>query len=428
MLVVLLISTALSASCLEPVSSENPPQIPEFVEQIFYSGRDGNDLGRYEECIDLGSLYYLVLFDYKSTNTHIGLCVPSSCSPDDIKQEFIFLINSFNLSSQISIETIKIYDSHKYSNEGMSFSAISVVILLVLILLLNCLGTYADMSSVGDKIFIGKLLTEFSLRKNYYRILKTPTKTENLTAIYGIKVFAIVGIIIYTCFDSHFRISIGNPEDATDMQKDLKHKFVVMMRSAVCVFMIISGFLLSYLILPELMRQQRSYSWGKFVLARFLRLSPLYYSVFMIDAFLFRYIGKGSQWPLQEQRSQASCKSYWWANFLYLNDFIPYSSLPCMPWSWYVAVDLHLFMIAPLMLIFYMKNKTWGYLICVFFMFCNFLYIGVVATSFGFSPSFYKEKENESEVALLWLKPQSWLSVFFIGVVFGLIYINHKEK
>jgi hypothetical protein len=76
----------------------------------------------------------------------------------------------------------------------------------------------------------------------------------------------------------------------------------------------------------------------------------------------------------------------------------------------------------------YCKKKNWGYLMCGFLQLCSFVYIGVMSSYYGFTPSFYGGWTDERQSALIWFKPQSWFGSYLIGAVMGFIYKEHVEK
>lgn len=45
-----------------------------------------------------------------------------------------------------------------------------------------------------------------------------------------------------------------------------------------------------------------------------------------------------------------NCNQYWWRNILYINNWYPFSQM-CMIWSWYLANDMQLYVIAIVLLI-----------------------------------------------------------------------------
>ena len=62
---------------------------------------------------------------------------------------------------------------------------------------------------------------------------------------------------------------------------------------------------------------------------------------------------------------EPSC-SYWWANLLYIQNLYPGNAYQCMGWAWYLAVDMQLYIIAPLLIIPLVKSPKLGVAINIF--------------------------------------------------------------
>ena len=57
-------------------------------------------------------------------------------------------------------------------------------------------------------------------------------------------------------------------------------------------------------------------------------------------------IGYGPFWWVVEDMEQ-NCANNWWTNVLYVNNFVK-TDEPCIGQTWYLAVDMQLFLVSPL--------------------------------------------------------------------------------
>ena len=272
------------------------------------------------------------------------------------------------------------------------------------------------------------MVKEFSLQSNIEKLVNIPVKRDTLSSIFGLRVLCMISILVYHTFNTFPKAAFGEPNELRNKYIDFTHKIYIILRQCVGIFFIISGFLLSYTTLPELHQKKSNYNWKQFILRRLLRLTPVYYFTLIIYVFLIRYLGGGPQWPLQELRSHEGCTDYWWSNFFYLQDIIPYSILPCMHWSWYVSCDLQFFMISPFILYSYYRNKLYGYICCAALIFVNFLYIGTLSQYYEFTPRYYQGMTDEFQGSLLATKPLAWVCAFIIGIVIGFLYRTHLGR
>lgn len=85
---------------------------------------------------------------------------------------------------------------------------------------------------------------------------------------------------------------------------------------SVDTFFLMSGLLVSFLLLRELDRTKGKFNVGLFYLHRYLRLTPVYAVILGFVATLMVYLGTGPNWYNVNLLSNA-CRISWWRQFLY---------------------------------------------------------------------------------------------------------------
>lgn len=85
---------------------------------------------------------------------------------------------------------------------------------------------------------------------------------------------------------------------------------------SVDTFFLMSGLLVSYLLLRELDRSKGRFNIGLFYLHRYLRLTPVYAILLGFIATLMVYVGTGPNWYSVILASNG-CRLIWWRQFLY---------------------------------------------------------------------------------------------------------------
>lgn len=95
---------------------------------------------------------------------------------------------------------------------------------------------------------------------------------------------------------------------------------------SVDTFFVMSGLLVSYLLLKELDRNKGRFNVGLFYLHRYLRLTILYAFILGFIATLIVYLGTGPTWYNVHLFSNA-CRITWWRQFLYSNSLLKFSIL-----------------------------------------------------------------------------------------------------
>ncbi|KAL6448084.1 hypothetical protein ACFW04_000249 [Cataglyphis niger] len=127
---------------------------------------------------------------------------------------------------------------------------------------------------------------------------------------------------------------------------------------SVDTYFFISGFLMAYLYLKNVMDKERiepiNYraKLNEFfvsVIRRYIRLTPAFMIMVGILQLNSGWYNKTSQFYMEE-RPHEICEKYWWRNLLYINNLFDHKEL-CMSWSWYLANDMQFFIIGITLLI-----------------------------------------------------------------------------
>ena len=88
-------------------------------------------------------------------------------------------------------------------------------------------------------------------------------------------------------------------------------------------FFLMSGLLVSFLLLRELDRNKGKFNVGLYYLHRYLRLTIVYAFILCFIATLIVYVGIGPYWYDVNKFSNA-CRNAWWRQFLYSEFFYSY--------------------------------------------------------------------------------------------------------
>ena len=140
-------------------------------------------------------------------------------------------------------------------------------------------------------------------------------------------------------------------------------------RLAVDTFLCISGFLVVHVLSRKVaVRDGESLvfaymaSLPKLVITRVARILPLYALCVGFYTQIAPHMGSGPFW-YQWLALLKPCHDYGWTNFLFINNFVPWD-LPitdtCFYHSWYLAVDMQLFIFSALLVLLYQKNRKHG--------------------------------------------------------------------
>ncbi|KAJ9592882.1 hypothetical protein L9F63_015460 [Diploptera punctata] len=155
------------------------------------------------------------------------------------------------------------------------------------------------------------------------------------------------------------------------------------------------------------------------------RLTPPYAVMIMLQATLLRYISSGPLFNSTVDAYADNCKKYWWTNILYINNYVEHDKY-CLPQSWYLAMDMQLFILSPIILIPLWKcSKKWslsllGALICA----------GLIT---AFTVSFVEKlpatlfSANPDIVRLQYYPTHTRFTPWLIGIGFGYFFYETKR-
>jgi len=155
--------------------------------------------------------------------------------------------------------------------------------------------------------------------------------------------------------------SVVNPTAVQRFTQSFSFVWVPAAEYAVDTFFFISGFLSSTSVLRELAKPERGGklsgpSYLLMVASRWARLAPVYAAVLLWYWKLLPSLLWGPLWMEQFTMPKAAgnlpnskdCDGFWWTNLLFVNNLKPWEGPPmCAPWTWYLAVDMQLFLLVP---------------------------------------------------------------------------------
>jgi len=234
----------------------------------------------------------------------------------------------------------------------------------------------ADREAVAAKSFLGSFLQAWSLSRNMTSFAKTrPDDGEvSFAVLDGLRVLSTLWVIL-----GHTVIwpllSVGYENTAMILPPygrltQLWFQIVPGGYFAVDTFFWLSGMLGARALHAKVKNSPTLLSVKGFclrlypfaLLTRWLRLSLVYAFIIIFTQTWYSELGKGGLlWNASTGMSHGmgcassidndTCKTYWWSNLLYINNLIPGQRVGCMAWTWYLACDMQLFLLVPLLVL-----------------------------------------------------------------------------
>lgn len=214
----------------------------------------------------------------------------------------------------------------------------------------------------------------------HLRRLLTPDHAET-ACLDGLRVGSIVWIMLghVMAIQSSSGAGYSNPSNflpPAGLTTTLLGQLLFSSRLAVDTFLVISGYLVVHVLLKKVSLRTPSYSssFCKDVIIRYVttipillltrmgRILPLYAMCLGFYTQIAPQLGGGPFWHQWIHLLQP-CHDAAWTNFLFVNNFIPFdtpTTSTCFYHSWYLAVDMQLFVLAPLLIFWYQYNRWHG--------------------------------------------------------------------
>ncbi|KAK7474874.1 hypothetical protein BaRGS_00033876, partial [Batillaria attramentaria] len=308
-------------------------------------------------------------------------CLPNSCEGQDLQQ----LFSSLTLPANLTLPRVSCQKDEDISTDAAAIVSICVLGLLGLLMVI---GTAYDITHRKDtdsedpyisgveakenegfelqepktvevdgeaitSSTLARILLAFSLPRNSQRILSVDVAPDTVRCLHGIRVLSIGWLILgYTLYfmSVYFENSLG----AAEALEEVAGQVVIHSTLAVDTFFVVSGCLTAILFVREAVAEDGIKSKNVFFyfVHRFIRLTPAYAITIMALTCLLPYMSDGPNWTRDSRAYYSNCNKYWWTNLLYINNF--YSSLKdqCIPWSWYLSVDMQFhWIVAPFIII-----------------------------------------------------------------------------
>ena len=293
----------------------------------------------------------------------VGLCMPSSCSAEELK---LGLQTKMNVGIALSDGDCHVKD------QETTFSAgdIAVMTIMCVVGFLMALGTFIDavqqcamdedatISIVVDRQFKGRLpltlqkvLLAFSVLTNGRKLLDTSSSSDTLGCLHGIRFLSMTWVLLGHQYVFGLSVPWTNNFSILGIFNSLPFAAVDNATVSVDSFFFLSGLLVTYIFMRNMERSNGKFNIIMYYVHRYIRLTPLLAMVIAFICTLYVHLGDGPFWnQMAEEGTPAVCRDYWWRNLLYVNNLFDVPSL-CVPQTWYLSVDMQLFIASPIVLL-----------------------------------------------------------------------------
>ncbi|XP_026315714.1 O-acyltransferase like protein-like [Hyposmocoma kahamanoa] len=349
----------------------------------------------------------------------VAICVPKPCS---VRQA---------LPNLIGTELIH-FEEHfcRFKNDKPWAPGLYVAIVVFsLIGLLTILSTSYDIWNTlirkRDPKSLNTICLSFSAYTNSRRLITFKPVRGTLECVDGIRAITMAWIVIGHSFGV-FPPLINNI-DYFRWIMSFGSIWLTTAYMAVDTFFMLSGLMVVYTTVGKFSSMKLLKKLHLFYLNRLVRLYPLLATTVLLQASVVFYMYDGAMWTLVGFVTE-ECRTNWWLTLLYVQNFF---QPICVSHSWYLAIDMQLYVLSPLVLVWVLsgkKKRAWSALIVALLVSLTASSIYNFVNNFPGSTIQAILEVNERYGRYYYFNTLTRCSPFFVGMCFGYLIHFWREK
>ncbi|XP_062544983.1 nose resistant to fluoxetine protein 6-like [Armigeres subalbatus] len=397
--------------------------------------QNGYALGNVDQCRDIEPVRmqhctFIGAFPSDMDPLISGLCVPHMCTPDFVQLLYAGFLNTQGaiLVPMVTQELLCIRDE-----EVLYDGALITAIVLCSIIALCVLGsTSYELIMELMKRDANPLYKSFSLLGNLRSILQLVPRAKNsqqkssmIECAHGIRALSMIWIILVHIHELLFVVLWeNNPTLWKYIGGFVPSVLHFTGYLAVDTFLVLSGMLVAMSMLRELDKKGKINPLMLY-LHRYIRITAPYAAMILFVVSFAKYMGEGVLWKVHMEGFKESCMTNWWAALLHVQNYV-YPNSMCLTWTWYLSVDMQLYIIAPALI-----YPVWRYGkralaatigLAVLSMAC--VLATFLVNEYRMSP--FAPANDSRRYALTYYPTHARMAVWLWGIVFG--YFLHKTS
>ncbi|XP_065079918.1 nose resistant to fluoxetine protein 6-like [Ochlerotatus camptorhynchus] len=355
----------------------------------------------------------------------VGMCFPRCCDGEVLNEpvaailETVYQISAKELQIQCEVEA-------EVSRTGriMALTIFSLIAAFVVI------STSYDVISRSPN----HILSSFSVYSNWFRLMKTskmPSQDKNnhgksniIESIHGVRVLAILWIILGHSYMLVMSAPLINPIATIDWLESFHSTLIIAGPLSVDTFFLLSGLLTCWNLLKELDRN-RLLNVPLMYLHRYLRLTPVFAALILFTVGILPKFSSGPLWNTSLKLSVDMCNRYWWSALLYVQNYVNPDQI-CLGHSWYLSVDMQLFLLSPLLIYPLWK---WGSKVLVLvglLILTSVVYIFAMFMIYDFPASILITDLTRDN--LTYLPTHTRMGSWMVGLITGFVLYRTKDR
>lgn len=419
---------------------------------ILYSMKGLNDIGDYKSCVKSKDNRYILIMikisDGTPSSSDLGICGPAKCRAEHYSKYLKSALMDFvkkemeeegvhpNGYFEFTDDAVRFIDVDEKNAELGTASPLTFILMILGIaaVIIGAVCTYLDYKLTEGKYSgnTGHPLIECcSLARNAKFLFYSKNTVDiNLEVLNGVRVLSMFWVIFGHTFD-YFNVSpISNIQDMPDY---IKNNYWLQTFAAgtfsIDVFFFMSGFLCALTMTAQFKHIEGTSNLVKAVFVsyahRYIRLLPLYLLAILITIAIVPYTFSEGPLAVFNEWQKDICIEKWWHNMLYIQNFTKIGE-GCLIWSWYLANDMQFFLITPLLIILYHKNKSLCFYVIAGICALSVLAQILVVWHYDLSVSYFYPAKGEL-FEDYYVKPYCRINAYLLGIIMAWAYFSWKK-
>ncbi|GFU44385.1 nose resistant to fluoxetine protein 6 [Trichonephila clavipes] len=384
-------------------------------------------------------LNMFVRYKHLTNNTmKIGLCVPSKCSREDIKN----IMNSESLRKHIGRVNVPYCEI-----KGESLVSTHQIVLLIILAIVVCcliLGTIMDafhrLKTDPQDLkretpsYFCQIVQKFSLYGNAVTVLSTKRNSDNLSCLCGLRFFVVIMIIYSHTYGYIHKLHFQKYTKAANFIKFFdSFTFSGVGNGSVTLdsLVFVAAVTITYnrwRFVPEGCRVNLDII--KLLIRRYFRLSAA--QLLCISLFLlFPLVGSGPFWNAYMSPILQNCHQRWFLNILYISNFWDSEDL-CLYHTWILSLLMQLTIIGAVAMGILKRSMRFGIFFMILLILSGVIFVSImtVLNNLPGGLAFYMLDKRTFPIAWnnVFTKPLDHLGPFCIGLITGYFLALKKDR
>ncbi|XP_017066863.1 nose resistant to fluoxetine protein 6 [Drosophila eugracilis] len=397
------------------------------------------DLGNYDECLGIdhsvtsshnvqGKYCFAKISLAPSISSYLKLktavCFPASCSAAHMDTMIRKLLQNL-LNIELNQEEPLVREDKCQTADREPYDGLTIFTIVVLSILgvLVTLSTLYDYIVPKNKKPLNLWIKAFSARANcrvLFRLVDTRSNPNVIDCLHGIRCISFIWVV----YGHVYLVSAFGPNmNYVKVSRWLKSPYSMFIQHAaysVDTFFFLSGLLLVVIALRAMERTKGKLNIPLMYLHRYLRLTPVLALAIIVYMKILPRMGDGPLYGSVNFDDYSLCENTWYWTLLYVQNYATHEI--CLGHSWYLAVDMQLYIIAPLLLIGLYKWKRKAAAV----IFVSMLLLAACLFSMMVIKDISLLSVTNDAMKKIYFSTHTRASPYLIGILFG--YFLHVNR